>query len=125
MFIAAVTMTSRGEVHGIAKNNLRIALILFFVVSAILFFYRIMPAFHLSHAFIFILLFSGCTVLPLVNAIRNPSAEKIRTAVQYGILSLILMNASLVAGFAGIEYGIAVACLLPVSIFLSRIFAVT
>mgnify|MGYP001592985466 CR=1 FL=1 len=125
VFISAVTLVSKKEVHGATKRNLFPALALFNVVILALISYALLPVFNLTNAFAFIILFSGCTLVPLVNATKEPSAEKIRIAVQYGVLSIILMNASLAAGFAGVEYGILISALLPVSVFLSRIFAIT
>jgi 4-hydroxybenzoate polyprenyltransferase len=42
-----------------------------------------------------------------------------------GVLSLIPLNASYVAGFSNWKYGLAVLCLLPVSILLAKKFSVT
>ncbi|MEM0982243.1 MAG: polyprenyltransferase, partial [Cyanobacteria bacterium P01_H01_bin.58] len=45
--------------------------------------------------------------------------------VKSGVLSLIVLDAAIAAGFAGWPYGLAVLALLPLSIVLARMFAVT
>ena len=40
-------------------------------------------------------------------------------------LSLIVLNATLAAGFASLPYGLLVLCLLPISMVLAQKFAVT
>jgi 4-hydroxybenzoate polyprenyltransferase len=41
------------------------------------------------------------------------------------VVTLIVLNASIAAGFAGLWYGLMVLLLLPISAGLARLFAVT
>jgi 4-hydroxybenzoate polyprenyltransferase len=62
---------------------------------------------------------------PLVNAISNPIGPNIGKAVKAGVLSLIVMDAAWVSVSGNIYLAIVVLCLLPISIKLAKIFAVT
>jgi 4-hydroxybenzoate polyprenyltransferase len=70
-------------------------------------------------------LFAGLVLPAFVKATLDPSAVKVRQAVKSGVLSLIVLDAAIAAGFAGWPYGLAVLGLLPLSIALARLFAVT
>jgi hypothetical protein len=73
----------------------------------------------------FLALFVG-RVLPVwIQATRFPNAESIRGAVKAGVLSLIVLDSAIAAGFAGVINGLLILCLLPVSMFLAKQFAVT
>ena len=124
-YIFAITMISRGEVHGNNKSHLVWAGILYIlVIFAVL---TIVP-FSLAKIYQlvpFLLFFSVLIFRPLVRAYRNNSPENIKKAVIGGVLALILLDASLAVGFGNWWYGLLVVLLLPLSIWLSRIFAVT
>jgi 4-hydroxybenzoate polyprenyltransferase len=62
---------------------------------------------------------------PFRRAFYSLTAEAIRSAVKTGILSLILLNASLAAVFAGPWYAVGVLMLYLPAILLAKIFAVT
>jgi 4-hydroxybenzoate polyprenyltransferase len=64
-------------------------------------------------------------LIPFIKAARQPTPEQIRIAVRAGVLSLIILDTTLAAGFAGLPYGLLVLSLLPLSMILSQIFAVT
>ncbi len=60
-----------------------------------------------------------------IKAAREPIAENIRNAVKIGVLSLIVLDATVASGFAGLYYGLLVLILLPISMKLAKVFAVT
>ncbi|MCH6198660.1 UbiA-like protein EboC [Aquiflexum sp. LQ15W] len=125
IFVAAITMISRGEVHG--KNRKALigggmmygAIILSIVILGILegkSFIQLLP---------FLALFAYMIFPPLIKAIREQIPQLIGKAVKAGVISLIILNASLAAAFAGWQFGIIVLLLLPISIYLAKKFAVT
>jgi 4-hydroxybenzoate polyprenyltransferase len=57
--------------------------------------------------------------------LKNKDPKFVGKAVKAGVLSLIVMDASVAATFAGWQYGLLVLALLPVSIFLAKSFTVT
>jgi 4-hydroxybenzoate polyprenyltransferase len=61
----------------------------------------------------------------LIKSIREQIPQLIGKAVKAGVISLIILNASLAAAFAGWQFGIIVLLLLPISIYLAKKFAVT
>jgi 4-hydroxybenzoate polyprenyltransferase len=68
----------------------------------------------------------GWRLLPsLWRAFKLPEAARLRAAVKAGVLSLVVLDAAVAAGFAGWLYGAAVLALLPVAGRLARVFAVT
>lgn len=125
IYISAITMISRGEVHGGSKKNILKALLLFITVIVLIQALNYLPYYNLEHASVFLLLFTLIIVFFIMKALRQPAPENIRKAVGAGIISLIIMNAAISAGFAGLMYGFAVLLLLPVSLVLAKLFAVT
>ena len=123
-YIAAITMISRGEVHGGNKNTLYFAAFLYVLVST----FQLFISFNLGNLLItlgFVILHIYLIFKPLVNAISNPIGPNIGKAVKAGVLSLIVMDAAWVSVSGNIFLAIAVLCLLPISIKLAKIFAVT
>lgn len=124
IYIAAITMISRGEVHGGSKRTLYVAGLLYcIVIAAILL---------LSHAkgmlwwtIIFLLPFAWMIFTALIKAIRTPAPQNIGKAVKAGVIALILMNAAWAAAFGMTGLAFLIILLLPLSLWLARIFAVT
>ena len=125
VYIAAITTLSQGEVHGGKQMTGIVALLLIITVIAGLLGLGILKNYQVLAALPFITLFAIRVLLPFVKAYREPSPEQIRIAVRAGVLSLIVMDATVAAGFAGLPYGLIVLCLLPISIRLAKVFAVT
>jgi 4-hydroxybenzoate polyprenyltransferase len=125
VYIAAITTISRGEVHGGDKRILIGAVGLYLlVIGGILTLMRLQQ-FSLLHAIPFLVLFIVMIFPPLFRSIRSLAALDIRLAVKAGVMAVILMDATLAAGFADWRYGLLVLALLPVSRFLAKQFAVT
>jgi len=72
-----------------------------------------------------IVLFATRVLKPFISAVRQPTPENITEAVRAGVLSLIVLDATVAAGFAGLPYGLLVLSLLPISTALAQIFNVT
>lgn len=125
VYIAAITMVSRGEVHGGNTAALKGAVLLYLLVFAGIMSLALLPQFNLLYSLPFLLLFAVLIFPPLLRALPAKDPKNIIKAVKAGILALIVMNASMAAGFAGWQYGLLVLLLLPVSVYIARNFAVT
>jgi hypothetical protein len=124
-FVAAITMISRGEVNGKNRNALLGGLLLYCIIwiSVLLLGFRSGPQ---NWQFLpFLLFFAYMVFPPLIRAIKLQQPALIGKAVKAGVISLIILNASIAAAFAGWEYALFVVLLLPFSLWLAKIFAVT
>ncbi len=124
-YIGAVTAVSRGEVHGGRRDTGLLSILLVALVVGALFLLEIRTDYRMVHAVPFIGLFALLVFPPFIRAALVPSAESVRNAVRRGVLSLVVMDAALAAGFAGWAVGLMVLALLPLSLGLARLFAVT
>ncbi|MCU7549940.1 UbiA-like protein EboC [Chitinophagaceae bacterium LB-8] len=124
VYIAAITMISRGEVHGSSRSTLYGAVALYGIVIASI----LAVAFtnnNLWYVVCFLLLLALMIFPPLQKAIREPKGPLIGKAVKAGVIALIVMNAAWAAAFGTIYYALLILLLLPVSIWLAKLFAVT
>ena len=125
VYIAAITMISRGEVHGGNKKALIGGALMYGSIVVVL----ILLAFHSEiqwwQVLPFVLLFAYFIFPPLFKAMKKQEPQLIGKAVKAGVISLIILNASLAAAFAGWMYGIVVLLLLPISLGIAKKFAVT
>lgn len=124
-YIAAITLISQGEVHGGNNNTGIVALVLIVKVISGVLTLGLLPEYQTLAALVLIALFAWRVVPAFLQAWREATPENIRTAVKAGVLSLIILDAAIAAGFAGLPYGLLVLGLLPISLSLARIFAVT
>ncbi|MVM36152.1 UbiA-like protein EboC [Spirosoma sp. HMF4905] len=123
-YIAAITMISRGEVHGGSPTTLRFAGILYALVIGCVAALAQRQQ-QLGTALPFLALFGYYIFPPLWRAVKEPVGKNIGLAVKAGVLSLIVMNAAWVAAFSNFPMAFLVFCLLPLSRFLAKVFAVT
>jgi hypothetical protein len=124
IYIAAITMISRGEVHGSKRTPLLSAVALYAaVIVAIV--YIAYKNVTLPSAILFLLLFSVMIFLPLQKAIRRPDGHMIGKAVKAGVIALIIMNAAWAAAFGSFYFALVILALLPVSLGLAKAFTVT
>jgi 4-hydroxybenzoate polyprenyltransferase len=124
-YIAAITMLSAGEVKGGNRKNIFAASAIVVAVCCAIGFLSLNPVFQWAWA-LPVALFLGYRVLPaLARAHRNPVAANVRAAVKTGVLSLIILDSAIAAGYAGPWYGFAVLALLGLAAGFARIFAVT
>lgn len=125
IYIAAITMISRGEVHGANKKALIAGAFLYGIIILsliVLAFLSIVPWWQ---AVPFVLLFTFLIFRPLLKALEKQEPQFIGKAVKAGVLSLIVLDAALATAFAGWIYGLLVLLLLPVSLVVAKKFSVT
>lgn len=125
VYIFAITLISRGEVHGDNKKHIIWAGILYALVIFGVLTLVILETEQMVQTFPFIILFAFLVYRPLLNAYRLNSPENIKKAVIAGVLSLIVLDATLAVGFSVWWYGLLILLLLPLSMLLSKLFAVT
>ncbi len=125
VYIFAITLISRGEVHGNNKNHIIWAGALYGVVILSVVAIVMTKTENILQTAPFLALFAFLVVGPLVSAFRLNSPENIKKAVMSGVLSIIVLDACLAVGFSGWWYGLLLLLLLPLSILLSKVFAVT
>lgn len=125
IFISAITMISRSEVSGGNKQTIIFGGTLFGMVAVFIFCLGLLSNYQVLHSLPFLGLFLFMVFKPLSKAFNDPTPTNIKLSVRGGILGLIPMDAAIVAGYAGIIYGLAILLLLPLSIYLAKKFAVT
>ncbi len=125
IYIFAITLISRGEVHGNNSTHILWAGVLYLTVILAVVAIVMIKTENIVQALPFLALFAFSVFKPLVSAFQSNTPENIKKAVVAGVLSLIVLDATLVAGFSVWWYGVLVLLLLPLSIFLSKLFAVT
>ncbi len=124
IYIFAVTHISQGEVHGGKKKNLYRAGALYLTVGGSILWFAIERQTILA-ASLFILAFMLAILSPLAKAIGQPSGKNIGKAVKAGVISLIIMDAAWAATFGWLSMAFFILLLLPLSLWLAKIFAVT
>lgn len=124
IYIAAITMISRGEVHGGNKSTLNGAVVLYVLVTGVILYIAIINR-TLLNALLFLVVFSFMIFMPLRNAIRDPRGPLIGKAVKAGVIALILMNAAWAAAFGSLGFAFFILLLLPLSLLLAKVFMVT
>ncbi len=124
IYIAAITAIAQGEVRGGKKITGAIAIALIAVVIGIILGLGLLPAYNLLITLPFLLLFTILVLPPFLKAALTPSAELIQTAVKAGILSLIILDATIAVGFSNGIYGLLLLALLPLSRLIARLLAV-
>lgn len=125
IYIAAITMISRGEVHG---NNRRSILLAGFLYAVVLIAIAVLLFVHhmaLLTALPFLALFGFVIFRPLGKAYQINSPQNIKNAVKTGVISLVIMDACIVTGFSTWWLGVLTLLLLPLSILMAKSFAVT
>lgn len=123
-YIAGVTTLSRGEVRGGTRAAATLSLGLVTAVVAALLVMSLRTE-HSAAAGVALALLLGWRVLPPFWRARRSDPEGIRLAVRAGVLSLVLLDATIGAVYAGAPYGLVVLAVAPVAWLLARPFAVT
>lgn len=124
IYIAAITMISRGEVHGGKSKTILLAAFLYLLVIVSILYVSIVNG-NSAYALFFLVILAILIYPPLIRAFREPVGKNIGRAVKAGVLALIIMNASWAAAFGAIYLALVMVLLLPVSILLAKLFAVT
>jgi 4-hydroxybenzoate polyprenyltransferase len=117
-------MISRGEVHGGSNKTLYFAALLYLVVIVSILILSGSKG-MLWWTLIFLLPFAWMIFSALIKAIRITIPKNIGKAVKAGVISLILMNAAWAAAFGAIGLAFIILLLLPVSLWLAKLFSVT
>ncbi len=125
IYIGAITLISRGEVHGGGKATGYMAAAAVVCITMTLLLLFLLPGYDLVTATPFALLFGAMVIPAFTAAAGDPAPITIKKAVKRGVLSLIILNSALAAGFLGIIAGLIVLALLPLSYWFSKLFAVT
>ncbi len=125
VYIAAITVMSRGEVHGGDRQKGFLAVAMVCLVIAGTLSLGVLERYRLMIALPFVFLFAARVLPPFIRAAREPQPELIRMAVMTGVLSLILLDAMVAAGFSGWAYGLIVLLLYPLSRQIAKYFSVT
>lgn len=124
VYIAAITMVSRGEVHGGSRTTLYSAGVLYALAMGAILVIGLKNQ-QLLWPVLLIGVWAFMVFVPLFRAIQKPQGPLIGRAVKAGVIALILMNAAWAATFGFPLIALIIAALLPVSVLLARMFAVT
>lgn len=124
MYIYSITMISRGEVHGGNRKSLFTAAALYLTVLGLILYISIINE-QLLWTLIFLVFLAWMIFRPLLNAVREPIGKNIGMAVKAGVISLIIMDAAWAAAFNSFWAAAIIILLLPVSLWLAKVFAVT
>ena len=124
IYIAAITLVSRGEVHGSQSTPLWIATGLFLIVhiSQIWAGYSMHVVWQVIPL---VCVHAGLMYSVLIPALKNPSGANIGKTVKMGVLTLILMNAAWASVSQQAYVAYFVLALLPLSMWIGKKFAVS
>lgn len=125
IYIAAITLISKGEVHGDNKKHIIFAGVLYALVIGLVASFIVFKTENILQTLPFLALLAFLIYKPLLQAYKDNSPQNIKKAVMGGVLSLIILDATIAVGFSHFFMGILIIMLLPLSLFLSRRFAVT
>lgn len=124
IYIAAITMISQGEVYG-GKSMTLIAAAGLYLLSMVGIIYISFLNDQIVTTLAFVALWALMVFLPLQRAMRLPQGKLIGKAVKAGVLALILMNAAWASAFGVTYLALIIILLLPLSLLLAKVFAVT
>ena len=125
VFIFAVTMVSRGEVHGKNKGNIVLAGLLYILVLLGVYFLHGVYTDGDLWYLVFLVLFAFMVFRPLIRAYRDNSPGNIKKAVKAGVLSIILLDVAIAVAHSNLIIGLVILLFLPLSMYLAKQFAVT
>lgn len=125
IYIAAVALTSKGEVHGGKEGTILLSIGSIGAVLLALFTLALRSPIPPWEIFPFLALFAFRVVPPFWRAYCRPQAITIRTAVKQGVLSIILLDATIAALYAGFLPGWAISALALFASQTARRFVVT
>jgi 4-hydroxybenzoate polyprenyltransferase len=125
LYIYAITVLSRGEVHGSSARAASSALIILVAAIGALLLVVVRTADPMAAALVLTAALAWRVIPAFVAALRRPVPATIRTAVKRGILSLVLVDATIAASFAGPLFAAAVLVTGLLAGWLARRFAVT
>ena len=124
VYISSITMISRGEVHGGSKKTLYFASLLYLIVIFSILYFSYTNN-HITLTLVFVMAFGWMIFNPLFTAINKPVSQNIGKAVKAGVIAMILLNAAWASAFGTWQVALIIVILLPLSLLLSKTFAVT
>ena len=125
LYVAAITMVSRGEVHGQNILALKSGLAIYAVIVGFIFLLAFSNIENWWESLPFLALLSYFIFPPLVKALKYKEPSLIGKSVKAAVLALIIVNAAIAVAFAGWIVGLVILLLLPLSLQLAKGFAVT
>ncbi len=125
VYIGAITLISQGEVHGSNKRNIVIAACMYGLVVLGIGFFSFYKSLNFVQVLPFLVLFTVLIFKPLMKAYGENTPINIKYAVKAGVISLIVLDASLAVVFGHWWFGLLILLLLPLSKLLAKQFAVT
>jgi 4-hydroxybenzoate polyprenyltransferase len=125
LYIAAVTAVSRGEVHGGRKPVATFALISLALVLAGLTAVAISSTAGRVAALVLAAVLAYRVLPPYWRVRKNPEPATIRRAVKAGVLSLVLLDSTIGAAYAGPLYAAIILAAGLAAGLLARVFSVT
>ena len=125
IYVAAITMISRGEVHGKNRKALYAGGLMYASIFLAIFCLAYLESPGYLQVIPFLALLGYMIFPPLAKAIRTQEPKFIGKSVKAAVISLIIVNASVASAFSGWPIGIIVLLLLPISLWLAKKFAVT
>ncbi len=121
----AITAVSQVEVSGNDTSILKKSVVFYFAtvltLCTLIYTYTTKISFYI----LFLVLFVSVNGFYIQTALKNPIPTNIQKVVKWGVLSFIILDAAIISSFSSFYYGMIIFCLLPVSIVLSKFFAVT
>ncbi len=125
VYISAITLVSRGEVHSGSKASINLALALYLLTAMMVLSLGVLSEFYVLYSLLFLVILMMVVLPPMFKARSSNTPSLIGLAVKHGVLGLIILNAAIAAGFAGWFFGLLLLILLPFSMLLAKSFAVT
>ena len=125
LFVFAITMISQGEVHGNNRRNIALAGCLYVFVIFYVSILNQKTAMPLVFQLPFFLLFAIMVLLPLVKAYQVNTPLNIKKAVKAGVVSIVILDATMAVAHTNVGYALAILLLFPLAIGLAKLFAVT
>ena len=123
--ITGVTVLSRGEVWGGSRATTLAMLGALATVALSLAVLGATGTLPDRTYLVFLAAFLLVVAPPVVRAYGDPTPRHVGLAVKWGVLGLVLLDATFAAAYAGPGAGLAVAALLVPSMLIARLFAVT
>jgi 4-hydroxybenzoate polyprenyltransferase len=124
-YIAGITALSRGEVKGGTRAAARISAAWLLASLVLLAAGAVGSGSRAAWGIPFVAALVVRIAAPFLRAFASLSPAAIRNAVKTGVLSLILLDASLAALFAGPWYAVGILLLYIPAMLLAKLFAVT
>lgn len=125
IYIQGITLISRGEVNSADKRTLYSGLVCYCLVVVFILCLSFVPEFSFWPFLPFFVLFAGMVLPPAIRAAVAKEPVLARKAVKAGVISMIILDAAIAAGFAGWEIGVGILALLPLGRWMAQYFAVT